>query len=269
MIHEKTENFYNQKINITTIREYRFHFFENLCKGKKVMHIGCADSMVFNIDSNLHIFLSKIDGVDDPLPEPTLQDNVDDTNIETELESKSEFEPEPELESEPEPEPEPNVNLEPKTILHGLDIDEQTLKQLAEACPGTYFTSYDQVTDTDYDLVLVPEVMEHVPNVQSFIQDVLSISSKEYLFTVPNMSVAQIFCDDTYSLEMIHPDHKCWFSPYTLYNVMNSYTKDFNMKMYYLENKSQIGIRLWKKTEEEMREEKLKEELKEEENHES
>lgn len=212
MIHEKTDNFYNQKIYLSNIRESRFTFLANLCRGKNVMHIGCADSMVFNVESNLHIFLYKTG------------DN---------------------------------------TYVDGLDIDANTIKLLSEACPGTYFTEYNQVNKS-YDIVIVPEVMEHVPNVDLFLKDVFSITSKEYLFTVPNMSVVQIFCDDEYTLEMVHPDHKYWFSPYTLYNTIKPFIpENYKTKMFYLENKTQIGIYLQKKTDWELHveeEERLKKE---------
>jgi hypothetical protein len=191
VIYEKTDNFYNQKIYLTNIRESRFAFFENICSNKKIMHIGCADSMAFSEDSNLHIHLSKT------------------------------------------------------CIIHGMDIDAEATAKLAEVCPGTYFTSYDQITE-HYDLVLIPEVMEHVPNVNLFLKDIFSISSKEYLFTVPSINIAQIFCDDSFALEMVHPDHKYWFSPYTLYNTMIPFFTNYNVQMYYLENKFQIGIRLEK-----------------------
>lgn len=216
MIYEKTDNFYNQKIHVTTIREPRFNFFSNICRDKKIMHIGCADAMAFKEDSNLHICLSK---------------------------------------------------LESPTVLHGLDIDTDTISKLSEICPGKYFTSYDQVTE-DYDIVLIPEVMEHVPNVNLFLKDVLSIVSKEYLFTVPSILAAQIFCDDCFTLEMIHPDHKYWFSPYTLYNTIQSYSSDYDMQMYYLENKSQIGVRLWKKPIE-IIEEKINDDVEEQTNNEA
>ena len=193
MSYEKTDNFYNQKIWLSNVRYPRFEFFANMCRGKKVMHIGCADTMVFNPESNLHIYLSKIDG----------------------------------------------------TILHGLDIDINTINKLSDFCPGVYFTNYGQVQES-YDIVLVPEVMEHVPNVNLFLTDIFSISSKEYLFTVPSMHVAQIFCDDSYALETVHPDHKYWFSPYTLYNTLKPFSEGYNLQMYYLENKSQIGIKLSK-----------------------
>jgi hypothetical protein len=194
MTYEPTNNFYVQKIYLTNIRQWRYDFFADLCKDKKVMHIGCADAMAFKSDSNLHIYLA---------------------------------------------------NKNECKQLDGLDIDIETTAKLKDICPGHYYTTYDQVKDK-YDLILIPEVMEHVPDVHSFLKDVFSISSKEYFFTVPSMSVAEIFCDDTYCLEMIHPDHKYWFSPYTLFNVMKPFLEGHDMQMYYLESKSQIGIRLWK-----------------------
>lgn len=195
MIFETTQNFYTQKIYLTNVRESRFEFFANLCRGKKVIHIGCADTMVFNPITNLHIYLSLIG---------------DDT------------------------------------VIDGLDIDVETTKKLEDACPGQYFTEYNKV-DKIYDLVLIPEVIEHVPNVNLFLTDIFSIKSEEYFFTAPSMMMAQFFCEDTFSLESVHPDHKCWFSPYTLYNTIKPFINDFDIQMYYLENKSQIGIRLFKK----------------------
>lgn len=194
MTYEKTDNFYNQKVYVTNIREPRFEFFRELCKDRKVMHVGCADAMVFNPESNLHIFLSKTENI----------------------------------------------------TLHGLDLATEDLNHLQEHCPGTYYTRYVDVKE-EYDLVLVPEVMEHVPNVHSFLQNVFSIESKEYLITVPSILQAQLFCNDDWALEMVHPDHKYWFSPYTLWNSVSPFIGDHEVKMYYFENKSQIGISLKKK----------------------
>ncbi len=195
MIYETTENFYTQIIYLTNVREPRFEFLANLCKGKNVMHIGCADTMVFNPATNLHIYLSAIgEG----------------------------------------------------TTIDGLDIDVQTSKKLEEVCPGTYFTEYDKVNKS-YDLMIIPEVIEHVQNIGLFLKDIFSIKSEEYFFTAPSMMMAQFFCEDTFSLESDHPDHKCWFSPYTLYNTIKPFANELCIQMYYLENKSQIGMRLYKK----------------------
>lgn len=197
VVYEKTDNFYNQKVYVTNIREPRFEFFGEKSKDHRVMHVGCADTMAFSPESNLHIFLSKIEGV----------------------------------------------------TLHGLDLATEDLAKLQEHCPGMYYTRYVDVKE-EYDLVLVPEVMEHVPNVHSFLQGVFSIKSNEYLITVPSILQSQIFCNDDWTLEMVHPDHKYWFSPYTLWNTVSPFFNDHEIQMYYLENKSQIGISLKKKQEE-------------------
>lgn len=194
MTYEKTEDFYIQKIYLTNIRAPRFEFIANICRGKKVLHIGCADAMVFKAESNLHIYLSKLEN----------------------------------------------------TTVEGLDINVEAINTLAGVCPGTYYTSYDQV-QSNYDMVIVPEVMEHVPDVNLFLKSIFAIPSDEYLITVPSMDPAQIFCTDTYCLEQVHPDHKYWFSPYTLYNVISPFLEEHRVRMYYLENKTQVGVRLKKK----------------------
>lgn len=196
MTYEKTDNFYIQKLYLTNIRTPRFEFIANICRGKKVLHVGCADAMVFNVETNLHIHLSKLGN---------------------------------------------------GTVVDGLDINVEATNKLAEACPGTYYTSYDQVHD-NYNVIIVPEVMEHVPDVYSFLKSIFTISSNEYLITVPSMDPAQIFCADAYCLEMVHPDHKYWFSPYTLYSAVKPFLEGYDIRMYYLENKSQVGIRFKKKS---------------------
>lgn len=190
MIYEKTNNFYNQKIHMITIRQSRFNFITDLCNNKKVLHIGCSDYMVLesNVENNLHIFLSK------------------------------------------------NCI---GTTLHGLDIEEEATNKLAELCPGTYYTKYDQVKE-DYNIIIVPEVLEHVSNVGSVLNDIFSINSNQYLFTVPSAHKMQLFCDDQFALEMVHPDHKYWFSPYTLYNILKPFRNNSIIQMFYLENKAQI-----------------------------
>lgn len=195
LLYEKTDNFYNQKIYLTNIRESRFDFFVSICSGKKVMHVGCADAMAFKENSNLHIFLNESNAI---------------------------------------------------STLDGLDINIETINKLNEICPGNYYTDYTQVKN-EYDIVIVPEVMEHVPNIDLFLRDIFSIKSKQYFITVPSVNAIQIFCDDCFTLEMVHPDHKVWFSPYTLYNTVKPFLDSFDYSMYYLENKSQIGINILSK----------------------
>ena len=85
-----------------------------------------------------------------------------------------------------------------------------------------------EVTGT-YDTVLVPEVLEHVPDVQGFLRQLDAVGASQYIITVPDAfscfrrhfdysSGAQTF------VEVVHPDHNCWYTPYTLANVIAKYT---------------------------------------------
>lgn len=258
MTHEKTENFYNQKMHLTNIRYSRFEFFSNKCGGKKVLHIGAADAMVFNPESNLHIHLVKLKDIkeEEGLAEARLKKALTER---TKARGKIRVEEAPGNEELAKAEYEwaeadlalAKLKNRKNTQIDAMDIDVAALETLMTHCPGVHYSSYDQIKES-YDLVLVPEVMEHVPNVQGFLDKIFSINSTEYLFTVPSIFSAQLFCDDAFALEMVHQDHKYWFSPYTLFNTMRPYMTSYNVQMYYLENKSQIGIRLFKKTPEEL-----------------
>jgi 2-polyprenyl-3-methyl-5-hydroxy-6-metoxy-1,4-benzoquinol methylase len=128
--------------------------------------------------------------------------------------------------------------------IHGMDIDTNDLQQLKNMCPGTYFNSLKEC-DKEYDIILVPEVLEHILNTKDFLDEIFSIASKEVLITVPNILhyTKEMAQSETYSLEIVHPDHKYWFSPYTLYNITKPYIKnEHNCTMYYLDKKSMVAI---------------------------
>ncbi len=254
MTHEKTDNFYNQKMHMTNIRHSRFEFFSNLCSSKKVLHIGAADAMVFNPECNLHIHLSKLKEVNKE-EEKRATERLKKAFVErTKARSKITVEQAPGNEELARAEFEwaqadislTEIKNRRSTQIDAMDIDVAALETLNKHCPGVCFSNYAQINE-EYDIVIVPEVMEHVPSVKEFLDNIFSIKSKEYLFTVPSIFSAQLFCDDTYALEMVHQDHKYWFSPYTLYNTMRPYMSSYDCQMYYLENKTQIGIRLFPK----------------------
>ena len=117
-----------------------------------------------------------------------------------------------------------HIKLAPKCqMLHGFDIDKKGLEILNTDCPSTYFTNLSDVYKYTYDVVLIPEVIEHVDNVGEFIKNMAKINTKEYFITAPDISLYNTNIKNTsnYIHESIHSDHKYWFSPYTLYNVCN------------------------------------------------
>ncbi len=185
----ETKDFFTQKIKIENVEESRFLFFKNLCKDKKVLHVGCADSMFFNPDQNLHISLNE-----------TCKE------------------------------------------LHGLDNSLKDINELRKYLNGKYF---DKIEDCDdnYDIIIVPEVIEHVDNLRLFLDKIFSFNFKEIVITAPNIFhyFQEMKEENGHFIEVIHPDHKYWFSPYTMYNITKQYVKsDYEHKIYFLENKSMV-----------------------------
>ncbi|NOY92579.1 MAG: hypothetical protein GXP55_15410 [Deltaproteobacteria bacterium] len=107
--------------------------------------------------------------------------------------------------------------------LDGLDISEPGIALLRRHVDGMYFTDPSRVT-REYDIVLVPEVLEHTANPGQFLTGIFSIRAEKYLVTAPHIQWYErtqrrgaTFC------ESVHGDHKAWYSPYTLLNTLRPF----------------------------------------------
>lgn len=147
-----------------------------LCQGKRVLHLGCADAPITDVNNSLHLFLQGF-----------------------------------------------------AARLDGHDLDAHALELLRpQVTKGELFSSLEEAI-ADYDVVLVPEVLEHVDNVRAFLSDVDRIKCREIVITVPDayscMSRHFEYTPTTRTfIEAVHPDHNCWYTPYTLQNVLRKYT---------------------------------------------
>ncbi|CAJ0869908.1 glycosyltransferase [Ralstonia flatus] len=128
---------------------------------------------------------------------------------------------------------------DPKTSLHlalepvcakldGFDIHAEALEPLAPLTRGRLFSRFEDIRD-QYDLVLVPEVMEHVPDVAGFLKQLDSLDTHSYVITVPDAFQCHPrhfdYLNDTQTfVEVVHPDHNCWYTPFTLSNTIKKYT---------------------------------------------
>lgn len=133
------------------------------------------------------------------------------------------------------------------THLFGFDIDTLDTALLKNICPGEYFTSIEDCRKNDYEIIIIPEVLEHVSNAKVFLNEIFSLDAKEIFISVPNIIHygKEMLQDGGVFTEIVHPDHKYWFSPYTLYNIVREYIKDEeNSKMYYIEGGSMVGIHI-------------------------
>ena len=130
--------------------------------------------------------------------------------------------------------------------LVGMDTDKEATNSLKQLCPGTYVNSFAECAPS-YDIIIAPEVLEHVWNVGDFLDHMFAIKAKEYLISVPNILhySQHMVEEDTYATEIVNPDHKCWFSPYTLYAATKPYIQERDLcVMYYLDYKSIVSIHI-------------------------
>jgi len=108
--------------------------------------------------------------------------------------------------------------------LDGIDTNiTEEIKQLLTISNGNIYNSWDQVENI-YDIIIVPEVIEHVGNLENFL-NIFNNFSAQIIITVPDAySLKNNFQEtsDGY-FEHVHPDHNYWFSPYTLKNVIDKY----------------------------------------------
>lgn len=113
-----------------------------------------------------------------------------------------------------------------KGEIDGYDINKETILKMREIPELEGKNMFYENPNKKYDFLLVPETIEHVDNIISFLRNLLDFSNNicEMIITAPNA-----FCDHHYNrntdrdnefIEIIHPDHNCWFSPYTLQNVI-------------------------------------------------
>ena len=129
--------------------------------------------------------------------------------------------------------------------LDGFDLHEEALDTLRPHVQGKLSTRLGEFSGP-YDVVLVPEVIEHVDSVRDFLRDLSSINAGCYIITAPDaFQCSQRFFhydgEQEEFIEVIHPDHNCWFSPYTLKAVVAKYT-DWSIEGIYLLNNISIML---------------------------
>ncbi len=113
-------------------------------------------------------------------------------------------------------------------VLDGYDVATESYDILRPyVSNGRLLTSLKEARH--YDVVLIPEVLEHVPNVEEFLNAMSDIPTDRYVITVPDLFQCytrhfELTENDGLFLEAVHPDHNCWYSPYTITNTLNKYT---------------------------------------------
>jgi len=135
--------------------------------------------------------------------------------------------------------------------IDGVDIRKDIIDDMKIKFPNNnFYNSISEIKDeyeNEYDVVLLPEVLEHVDNMRLFLDELFSINAKTFFISVPN---CEGYKDkfkrikDNIS-EEVHPEHYYWFSAYTLFNSVKQYITDMdNTSMFYLQNRWSIAIEI-------------------------
>lgn len=112
----------------------------------------------------------------------------------------------------------------------GYDVNQDRYTLLDEHLKGDSELWVDLPTEEfhEYDVILIPEVIEHVPDLSKFFADIDRVVAKQVIITVP----CAIQCARAGSFgingdtieELVHPEHLCWYSPYTLKKTIETHT---------------------------------------------
>lgn len=128
--------------------------------------------------------------------------------------------------------------------IDGFDIDREGLENLSKFVKGNYYYDYNQLINKKYDVCLVPETIEHVDNVADFLVNLSNIDADKFLITAPNCFSKEHISRNYYGndsfIEVVHPDHNYWYSPYTLTNVIQKYSKLKVIKVVLMEEEKMV-----------------------------
>lgn len=189
--------FLDHAVAVTELRDRRSLFLER-CRGRAVLHVGCADVPVFDADTNLHVALAR----------------------ETDR-------------------------------LDGLDVSEEGLAVLRRHVAGDYFTSKAEIDriGREYDLVLAPEVIEHVRDPHAFLTELFGVRARQYLVTAPHLAwFREMRTEGGVFHERVHPDHKAWYSPYTLLATLRPFIDEAcdDVEVFVLGDGASVGVSVTK-----------------------
>lgn len=122
-----------------------------------------------------------------------------------------------------------HIRLADVAPVTGFDVDAPALDLLRSRMPEARFVLADITKEVPehersrYDLVLAGEVLEHVPDAQSFLRGcaLLLAPTGRLCVTVPNACCPKIGARALAGRESVHPDHRVYYGPRTLERTLS------------------------------------------------
>lgn len=135
--------------------------------------------------------------------------------------------------------------------IDGYDPNKETIELMKKTGHFPEGSLFYEIPNKKYDFILIPETIEHVDNVSSFLHSILKNANKktQILITAPNVfapnNINAVINHQDHFIEMVHPDHNCWYSIYTLPNVIEKSFNNIGKKVIFneigfIDNKSSV-----------------------------
>ncbi len=121
--------------------------------------------------------------------------------------------------------------MDASNICYGVDINKEGIEYIQEtykydnlyALDITRDTIPQEIVDTKFDYILIPDVIEHIGNPVAFlesIQERFKDNTKKIILTTPNAFRWNNFINSFKTIEVINTDHRFWFTAFTLSKIV-------------------------------------------------
>lgn len=109
------------------------------------------------------------------------------------------------------------IDIDPRAVATARSLGFGNVHELDVFAPEAAAT----LAGWRVDLVLVPDVIEHLPDPAAFLRRLAQcLPAAEFVVTVPNGLSLRNAVQALAGLERINTDHRVWFSPFTLLKVL-------------------------------------------------
>lgn len=109
------------------------------------------------------------------------------------------------------------IDISPQAVATARGLGFENVHELDIFAPDAAV----MLAEWGLDLVLVPDVIEHLPDPAAFLRRLAQcLPTAEFVVTVPNALALRNAVQAAGGAERINTDHRAWFSPFTLLKVL-------------------------------------------------
>ena len=121
--------------------------------------------------------------------------------------------------------------MDVSNICYGVDINKEGIQYITNKYNYENLYAMNIITDvipeeilnTKFDYILIPDVIEHIGNPVEFLQAIrerFKNNTEKIILTTPNALRWNNFINSFKSIEIINTDHRFWFTPFTLSKIV-------------------------------------------------